>query len=115
MVVRPVTRHGLVTEALEKQMCHFPLLAYFVVSTMVGWIIWSQGVAGSPCGAIRRCAIWRSKSAWTKYFDWAVAGALELCTVLGPAVGVLVELHAAAASAMATSTAVTAVPRLGMG
>src|SRR6266542_4365050 len=55
IVVRPVTRHGLLVEALEKHTCHLaPGLAYLLVSTMVGWIICSHGVAGSPWGAIRR-------------------------------------------------------------
>ena len=114
IVVSPVTRHGLDSPALEKQRCHFfPGLAYFAVSTMDGWIICSHGVAESPCAVWLRWAICRSKSAWLKNFDCPAAADVAAPLGCAPAFG-LVELHAAAASAVATSTASVAVARLVM-
>src|SRR5262245_26404323 len=114
MVVKPVTRQGLSVEALEKQICHLtPGLAYLLVSTGDGWIICSHGVAGSPCGAIRRWAIWRSKSAWLKYFDW-----VALVDALGAALGWLMiglPPQAVAASVTAVSAAPNAAPRIVIG
>src|SRR6266487_6254565 len=107
IVVRPVTRQGLSNAALEKHRCHFLLaLAYVVVSTMAGWIICSHGVFGSPWGAIRRSAIWRSKSPWLKNFDWGAAVAEEeLCPPLGWLAQVDGgELHAVAARVTAPIT-----------
>src|SRR5256885_8837765 len=103
MVVRPVTRQGLSSAALEKHRCHLPCFVYFAVSTMDGWIICSQGVFGSPCGAIRRCAIWRSKSAWLKNFD---CGAAAEGRLPGWSAGVgLLEVHAAEARRAAATRA----------
>jgi hypothetical protein len=117
IVVNPVTRHGLPTPALEKHRFHLPPgFAYFAVSTMDGWIIWSHGVAGSPSGVTLRCAIWRSKSAWLKNFVWPAVelGAAPLDGVLP---GFLVELHAAAArtTASARTTPVRILGLRGMG
>ena len=61
MVVQPVTRQGLETEALEKQSVWGPSAANSAVSTIsCGSIICSQGVAGSPSGAMSRWASWLS-------------------------------------------------------
>ena len=104
IVVSPVTRHGLSSAALEKHRCHLPCLAYLAVSTMDGWIICSQGVFGSPCGAIRRCAICRSKSAWLKNFDCAVPPEGRCPPPCWFAAGGLLAVHAAAARLITAAT-----------
>ena len=114
IVVNPSTRQGFASPALEKHRRHRrPVFAYFAVSTMDGWIICNHGVFGSPCGAIRRCAICRSNSAWSKNFDCGIA-AVRLGAAPGdapPAVRVLVQ----PADARVTATAaVSAVARLDM-
>src|SRR2546423_3697873 len=114
IVVMPVTRHGLLTLALEKHTCHLPPgFAYLAVSTMDGWIICSHGLAGSPSGVTLRWAIWRSKSAWLKNFVCPAVelGAAPLDWVVP---GDLVELHAAAARSTVSASA-TVVRILGMG
>ena len=58
MVVQPTWRHGLSTEAFEKQM--FQPLAflalYFPVETISGSMACVHGVAGSPSGSMSRWA-----------------------------------------------------------
>src|SRR2546423_247198 len=115
IVVNPVTRHGLLTLALEKHTCHLPPgFAYFAVSTMDGWIICSHGAAGSPSGVTLRCAIWRSKSAWLKNFVWPAVELAAGAPLDEPLPGVLVELHAAVARSTASARA-TVVRVLDMG
>src|SRR5438067_3229913 len=115
IVVNPVTRHGLLTLALEKQTCHLPPgLAYFAVSTMDGWIICNHGWAGSPSGVTLRCAIWRSKSAWLKNLVWPAVELAAGAPLDEPLPGFLVELHAAAASSTASASA-TVERNLGTG
>src|SRR5207244_11715112 len=112
--VSPVTSHGLSSAALEKHRRHLPCLAYFAVSTMDGWIICSHGVLGSPCGAIRRCAICRSKSAWLKNFDCAVPPEGRCPPPCGLAAGGLLEVHAAAARVTTAATRAAVSARLVM-
>src|SRR5688572_20593097 len=95
-------------------MCHFPPgLAYLEVSTNDGWIICSQGVAGSPCAARRRWAICRSKSACEKNLDRPVV-APRGGGLLGPAEMVGFAEHAAASRDTA-STGASALTRRCMG
>ena len=60
IVMKPVTRHGLDTEALEKHRVCAPVLANSVVSVISGSIAWSHGVAESPSGSTSRWASCRS-------------------------------------------------------
>ena len=61
MVIQPVTRHGLETEALEKQsVVSPPSLANSAVSTHSGSMAWSQGSRPSPSGSTSRWASSRS-------------------------------------------------------
>jgi hypothetical protein len=68
MVIQPVTRQGLETEALEKHtVASPPSRVNSPVSTHSGSIACSQGVAGSPSGAMSRWASWASYSDWTNH------------------------------------------------
>ncbi|KRC34054.1 hypothetical protein ASE15_12585 [Oerskovia sp. Root22] len=60
IVMNPVTRHGLETEALEKQSFLPPSFAYCAVSTNSGSIACSHGWSAGPSGTAERCASWRS-------------------------------------------------------
>ncbi len=57
MVIQPVTRQGLETEAFEKHtVASPPSRAKPAVSTHSGSMAWSHGAAGSPSGSISRWA-----------------------------------------------------------
>jgi hypothetical protein len=76
MVFQPTWRHGLSTEALEKQTSYGPGLAYLAVSTMVGLSACSHGLSAGPCGVSPRRASCRSYSPWSKNSDFAAGAEL---------------------------------------
>src|SRR5206468_131802 len=105
IVVRPVTRHGLPTPALEKQIRHLPPgLAYFDVSTYVGLIACSHGAFASPCGLTTSSERCRSYSARLKnWFAPVVPSAPALAASLAPLVPAFVLLHAASSATSAAA------------
>ncbi|MFD2024358.1 hypothetical protein [Promicromonospora aerolata] len=61
MVIQPVTRHGLETDALEKHsVLSPPSLANSPVSTSSGSMAWSHGWSAGPSGSMSRWASSRS-------------------------------------------------------
>ncbi len=77
MVMEPVTRQGLDTEALEKQTWAFSgsSMANSAVSIHSGSIAWAQGSSSGASGVISRWASCASNSAWSNHSASGVVAA----------------------------------------